>query len=87
MIGRLGNLPGLGMDTGSRYSLADTGILGYALMASPTFGDAVDVACRYTALTASYLDSGRPAAQRYRSGRRLRRSQFPADVRQFSAGA
>ncbi len=55
VIGRLGDQPGLGMETGMQYNLADTGIFGYALMASPTFADAIDVACRYAALTDTYL--------------------------------
>ncbi|MDP7706213.1 AraC family transcriptional regulator [Mycobacterium sp. TY815] len=55
VIGRLGDKPGLGMETGMQYNLADTGIFGYALMASPTFGDAIDVACRYAALADTYL--------------------------------
>ena len=38
LIGRLGDRPGLGMETGMQYNLADTGIFGYALMASPTLG-------------------------------------------------
>jgi len=83
MIGRLGNLPGLGMETGARYSLADTGILGYALMASPTFGEAVDVACRYTALTASYLNLAAPRLSDTEAVVAFDAAHVPADVRQF----
>lgn len=83
MIARLGNLPGLGIETGSRYNLADTGILGYALMASPTFGDAIDVACRYVALTASYLRLAAPEVTDTEAVIAFDDAQLPADVRQF----
>lgn len=54
-IARLGDIPGLGAETGARYNLADTGILGYAIMASPTLRDAIEVARRYIPLSAVFL--------------------------------
>lgn len=83
VIGRLGDRPGLGMETGSRYHLADTGILGYALMASPTLGDAIDLACRYIALTASYLTLAAPEVTGTEAIIAFDDTQVPADVRQF----
>lgn len=83
VIAHLGDLPGLGMETGSRYSLADTGILGYALMASPTFGDAVQVACRYVALTASYLSLAGPEFNGSEATITFDDTHVPADLRQF----
>lgn len=82
VIGRLGDRPGLGMETGMQYNLADTGIFGYALMASPTFGDAIDVACRYAALTDTYLSlvaevTGSEAVVEFRD------NTIPHDVRRF----
>ncbi len=83
LIGRLGDQPGLGMETGSRYSLADIGILGFALMASPTFGDAIDVACRYAALTASYLSLAGPEVSQTEAVVAFDDAQVPRDVRRF----
>jgi AraC-like DNA-binding protein len=83
LIGRLGDQPGLGLETGSRYNFADTGILGYALMASPTFGDAIDVACRYAALTASYLCLAGPEVSDTGAVVTFDDAQIPPDVRRF----
>lgn len=83
LIGRLGDRPGLGMKTGARFHLADTGILGFALMASPTFGDAIDVACRYVALTASYLRLIRPEVRDDEAVIAVDDAQVPHDVRRF----
>lgn len=83
VIAHLGNRPGLGMEAGSRYSLADTGILGYALMSSPTFGDAVDVAWRYSALSASYLNLAAPEVVGGEAVVAIDDTHIPPDVRQF----
>jgi AraC-like DNA-binding protein len=83
LIGRLGDQPGLGMDTGSRYNLADTGILGYALLASPTLGDAINVGCRYAALIASYLNLSAPQLTGTQAVVVLDDTQVPGDVRRF----
>jgi AraC-like DNA-binding protein len=83
LIGRLGDQPGLGMETGMQYNLADTGIFGYALMASPTFGDAIDVACRYAALTDSYLSLVAPEVTAAEAVIVLDDSRIPRDVRRF----
>ena len=83
LIGRLGDQPGLGMETGARYQLADIGILGFALMASPTFGDAIDVACRYAALTASYLRLVGPEVSHTEAVVAFDDAQVPRDVRRF----
>ncbi len=83
VIGRLGNRPGLGMEAGSRYNLADTGILGYALMSSPTFGDAIDVAWRYVALSASYLGLSAPEVIGTEAVVAIDDTQLPKDIRQF----
>lgn len=83
VIARLGNRPGLGLEAGSRYSLADTGILGYALMSSRTFGDAVDVAWRYSALSATYLSLAAPEIVGDEAVVAIDDTQIPSDVRQF----
>lgn len=83
VIGRLGDRPGLGMETGMQYNLADTGIFGYALMSSPTFGDAIDVACRYAALTDSYLCLVAPEVTAAEAVIVFDDSRIPRDVRRF----
>ncbi|MBI2699938.1 MULTISPECIES: AraC family transcriptional regulator [Mycobacterium] len=83
LIGRLGDRPGLGMETGMQYNLADTGIFGYALMASPTFGDAIDVACRYAALTDSYVCLSAPEVTAAEAVMIFDDSRVPRDVRRF----
>lgn len=69
-------------DVGVRYNFANMGILGYALLASPTWGDAVNVACRFATLSSSFLritrcDSDAGTVIEFDD------SQVPADVREF----
>ncbi len=83
VIGRLGDQPGLGMETGSHYTFADTGILGYALLSSPTVGDAIDVACRYAALTTTYMSLAAPELSNTEAVIEFDDAQVPPDVRRF----
>ncbi len=83
LIGRLGDQPGLGMEAGSQYTFADTGILGYALLSSPTVGDAIDVACRYAALTTTYLSLAVPEVTNTEAVIAFDDAQVPPDVRRF----
>ena len=46
LLQALGNPADLGLDAGRRYRLNSYGLWGYALLSSPTMGDAVDVAGR-----------------------------------------
>src|SRR5437016_3543849 len=55
LIGHVGDRPGLGVEAGMRYTLASTGILGFAMLASPTVRDAVTVALRYVALSSAFV--------------------------------
>ncbi|MGV0627632.1 AraC family transcriptional regulator ligand-binding domain-containing protein [Mycolicibacter minnesotensis] len=69
-------------DVGLRYNVANMGVLGYALLASPTLGDAVNVACRYAALSSTFhrlarRDSAQGAVLEFDN------SAVPADVRAF----
>lgn len=82
LLAGLGQVPGLGLDAGLRYHLSSHGIWGFALLSSPTFRGAAELAVRY--LDLSY------ALVRYRLENRgedllivLDDSQLPADVRQF----
>ncbi len=83
LIGRLGDQPGLGTETGARYTFADMGILGYALISSPTVGDAIDVACRYAALSTVYLSLAAPELNNTEAVIGLDNAQVPPDVRRF----
>ncbi|WP_133053701.1 helix-turn-helix domain-containing protein [Mycolicibacillus trivialis] len=64
VLARIGDPGRFARDVGAQYNFANTGILGYAVLASPTIGDAVNVSCRYAALSSTYL--------------RLRRTDTPA---------
>lgn len=83
VISRLGDRPGLGKEAGSLSTLADTGILGYAMMASPTFGDAIRVACRYIGLTPSYFTVTGPQVSDTEVILEFDTTAVPADVRYF----
>lgn len=69
-------------DVGLQYNFANMGILGYALLASPTIGDAMNAACRYAALSSTFLqltrhDSDEGAVIEFDN------SHVPSDVREF----
>ncbi|MCX7057548.1 MAG: AraC family transcriptional regulator [Proteobacteria bacterium] len=44
-------IPGLGLLVGLRISIADLGVMGYAMLSSPTLRKAMDVAIRFQSLT------------------------------------
>lgn len=82
LLGVLGPVPGLGLDAGSACRLSSHGIWGFALLSSPTFRNAAEVAVRYSDLS--------HAMARFRLERRdlnllliLDGSDLPADVHQF----
>lgn len=83
VIRRLGDQPGLGMETGSRYTVADIGILGYALLSSPTVGDAINVARRYLPLTTTHRKLGAPEVNDAEAVVTFDDTAIPADVRRF----
>jgi AraC-like DNA-binding protein len=55
LIRSVGDRPGLGVEAGIRYTFASAGILGFALLASPTVRDAIIVALRYVALSSAFV--------------------------------
>jgi AraC-like DNA-binding protein len=69
-------------DVGVQYNFANTGILGYALLASPTIGDAINVACRYATLSSTFLRLTRHEVD---DGAVIEfdNSHVPVDVREF----
>lgn len=82
ILARVEDSHGFARDVGSRYNFANMGILGYALLASPTWGDAVSVACRFATLSSTFLriirrDTDAGTVIEFDD------SQVPADVREF----
>jgi AraC-like DNA-binding protein len=51
VIEEAASIPGLGLLVGRRISIADLGILGYAMLSSPTLRKAMDIALRFQSLT------------------------------------
>jgi AraC-like DNA-binding protein len=55
LVGLVGPVPGLGMRAGLHYTIGSVGILGFAVLSSPTMRDAMTIALRYVALTSAFL--------------------------------
>ena len=51
LLGALGNDPLLGLEVGWEYGFSTFGLWGFALISSPTLGDALQLALRYLPLT------------------------------------
>lgn len=82
ILGRVRDPHEFARDVGLQYNFANTGVLGYALLASPTLGDAVNMACRYATLSSTFLrltrhDTPDGAVLEFDD------SAVPADVRSF----
>lgn len=82
ILARVADPHAFAQDVGARYNFANMGILGYALLASPTWGDAVNIACRFATLSSTFLritrsDTAAGAVLEFDD------SQVPADVREF----
>jgi len=54
LLSGLGPVPGLGLDAGLSYRLSSYGIWGFALLSSPTFRSAAQIAVRYLDLSYSF---------------------------------
>ncbi len=67
---------------GMQYTVANMGVLGLTILASPTIADAVDAACRYAALSSTFL---RLTRREEAGGVQIRfhNDHLPADVRTF----
>lgn len=72
----------LGLEVGMRASLANTGLLGYAFLTSPTVRDAVTLGVRFAALSSTFLNV---SMRETTDGLTLDvdTSQIPPDVREF----
>ncbi|KHO21586.1 hypothetical protein QQ25_13595 [Mycolicibacterium setense] len=82
ILARIEDRSGFARDVGVRYNFANMGIFGYALLASLTLGDAVNVACRFATLSSSFLrlirrDTDAGAVIEFDIG------HMPSDVRDF----
>lgn len=82
LLARLGDQPGLGTRAGLIYTVGRVGILGFALLSSPTLRDAITIGLRYFTLSSAFVS---PAVEE--SGERARLvlddSDIPPDVRPF----
>ena len=82
LVGALGEVPGLGLDVGSRYRVTTFGIFGFACISSPTLRDAIAIALRYLELSFTFcipvVEIGDDELIA-----RLHDERVPGDVRQF----
>jgi AraC-like DNA-binding protein len=58
LITTVGDRPGLGVDAVRNYTIGSVGILGFALLTSPTVRDAIEVCGRYLVLTSAFFRFG-----------------------------
>lgn len=82
LIRLLPNVPGLGLEAGSRYRLTTYGIWGYALISSPTLHSAALLALRYLNLTYAFTHFSMHSANGITSFT-LGDLEVPAEVRRF----
>ena len=55
LIASAGDLPGLGVEAVRNYTLGSVGILGFALISSPTIRQAIDIGARYLTLSSAFI--------------------------------
>ena len=82
LIRLLPNVPGLGLEAGSRYRLTTYGIWGYALISSPTLHSAAELALRYLNLTYAFTHISMHSANGV-TAFTLGDLEIPAEVRRF----
>jgi AraC-like DNA-binding protein len=82
IVRHLGEEPAIGLEAGRRYHLTAYGIWGYALLASRTFGSAMDVGIRYLDLTFAFVRF-RAERTRHELVLELDDSGLPDDCRRF----
>ncbi|WP_194289688.1 helix-turn-helix domain-containing protein [Nocardia macrotermitis] len=82
LVQTLGDLPGLGTEVAMRFSLTNFGLLGFAMLSSPTAGDALRVALQTLRIGNRFIDI--TAGFGRTTGRiTFRHEDLPADVRAF----
>lgn len=82
IVARIGDRPGLGIEVGRHSTLGRTGVIGFMLLAGPTFRDAVERTIPFLALSPTHvrfsLDTDADHAYVIASD-----SELPADIRPF----
>ncbi|WP_158436250.1 AraC family transcriptional regulator [Nocardia nova] len=82
LVHTLGDRPGLGTEVAARFSLANFGLLGFAMLASPTAGEALRVALQTLRIGNRFIDI--TVGLGHTTGRiTFRHQDLPADVRTF----
>jgi AraC-like DNA-binding protein len=82
IVRAIGHQPGIGLDAGLQYHLSAYGIWGFALVTSPSFRAAAEIATRYLDLSYAFVRFRKDLSDgRFRI--LLDDSEIPEDVRQF----
>ncbi|MFF2554927.1 AraC family transcriptional regulator ligand-binding domain-containing protein [Nocardia sp. NPDC058058] len=82
LVQALADPPGLGAEVAMRFSLANFGLLGFAMLSSPTAGDALRIALRTLRIGNRFIDITAGLTQT--TGRiTFQHKDLPADVRAF----
>jgi AraC-like DNA-binding protein len=55
LVAALGDPPGLGVEAGVRWNVGTAGIVGFAMLASPTLREAISVGLRYATLSSLFV--------------------------------
>jgi AraC-like DNA-binding protein len=55
LVAALGDPPGLGIEAGVRWNVGTAGIVGFAMLASPTLREAISVGLRYATLSSLFV--------------------------------
>lgn len=82
IVGKLGDPPGLGLEVGARVTLTNFGVLGFALLSSPTVRAAIEVGLRYLALSYAFV-SGSLVERGERAWVVADDASTPPDVKDF----
>lgn len=82
LVGALGDIPGLGVDVGRRFTVGSFGIWGYTMLTSPTWGEALAIAVRFARITYAFVNP-RPRAGVSPPYLDIDLSDVPADMREF----
>ncbi|MFI8973295.1 AraC family transcriptional regulator ligand-binding domain-containing protein [Nocardia asteroides] len=82
LVQTVGDRPGLGTEVAKRFSLANFGLLGFAMLSSPTAGEALRVALETLRIGNRFIDI--TVSFNQATGRiEFRDDSIPADVRDF----
>lgn len=82
LIAWIGDVPGLGIETGLLYTAASLGVLGFAMLSSNTLRDAIRIGTEYLNLSSAFVRIGL-AETRDAAVLMIDDSDLPDDVREF----